>query len=377
MAKARVSPMSIIDLTSSQGEEDVDVYSRSDTFVSGYVELKQLEHPLASVYSPSDASYKRNCEVDEFGKGSSMLLSNVSLIRTSTPRDLFVSNTLDDSLSEILDSDEPDPEKASDKGNLKCTEAVILSAIPTPVVVIGQVESDASDSRTKPAARKVSSLPSVFRNASSSRSTSMTVSFNETMEVRYFYRSDDEIAIMKQCAMERRRQQETRRRLRRKRKGMRSPSFILQNANMASFFYHGCTDDGILQGMDHTDALHNEYDDSDDFEGDVFHCGTHFQRFPDEQCDAESDDDVPLNIEADEDLKKSAFYNMIGGLSSLLTGSDGMNDVKPIHPQDLSEGDFDSKSRLISANEEDEDVYVPWFISSLCGHGSKIIALTD
>jgi hypothetical protein len=347
----------------------------TDTLVKGHVELKQLEHPLAGLNTSNDGS--ENVTDVGLSKGLQPLsLSKVSLARSCTPRDCLpiASWNQDDSLSEILGSNNVGLPEKSEKNSLKFTETVMLSL--TPAVLLGKPEASTSETivDSLPTPGNVSHLLSALRK--SPQTAHMTVSFNETMEVRYFYRSDDEIAIMKQCALERRRQQESRRRLRRVRQGIRVSSSLLRSNKLASLFYHGCSDDGILNGMSRPDALDDDEDtrfDDGDFDGSVFHCGMHFQRHG-EPSDTESDDDVPLNVQ-DENVKTFAFHGVVDGLASLI--SDVMIDMKPISPQNKTDDEVVPVDEVHLTNVDDDDSSDPWFITSLCGSHSKIIALKE
>jgi hypothetical protein len=376
--------MSIIDLPRFQSEDerggDIDspisvAGDETDTSASGYVELKQLQHPLTKM----NAFSKGSENVAGFGciNGFPISLSKVSLTRTNTPRDWQPINlwNQDDSLSEILESDDVDLAANSEKKDFKSSEVAALHL--TPAVVIGQPETSASETVvnricSEPISSKVPPLPSAFRK--SPPTAHMTVSFHETMEVRYFYRSEAEIAVMKLCALERRRQQESRRRLRRVRQGMRVSSSLLRSNKGASLFYRGCSDHSFLHGMGQPDVFDDDdHHEDGDFNGSVFDCGMHFQRH-DEQSDTESDDDMPLNVQ-DEDLKKFAIHGMVDGLSSLI--SDAMIDVKPNTHQNESDDDIAPVTELLPANVDDKDASDPWFISSLCGNHNKIMTLKE
>ena len=250
----RVSPTSIVDFNHSEFDqdppnmhEDHGIRVSSSSSFDYVMELKQLQHPLTETMTLPDS-------VDLF------LPESVSLVRTCTPRDtLIFSSPMEDYGNVAIESIVPEPHLSTEtsecsiptvnhipdasplrrfrslpaKWKSKASKSSHINKDPILHDDFNQDAKDVKPMRTCTRSgsigcknekvllsvlKKQRSLPLLSRPPQSAPSTN--VRFNELMEVRYFYRSDDEIAIMKQCAMERRLQQELRRRLRRRlRKG--------------------------------------------------------------------------------------------------------------------------------------------------------------
>jgi hypothetical protein len=280
-----------------------------------------------------------------------------------------------------------------------------------------------SETHPIPFRHHVCSMPSVSKDVGiaptmtkqpSLPTTSTKVSFNETMEVRYFYRSDDEIAIMKRCALERRLQLETRRRLRRRmRKAKQQLNEATRSSSMrikkkfASLFYNGCISDGNGMENDSRDEGDSDDDTLDGSNvGGIFHCGIHFQQH-DDQSDDGNDDDVSLNYMGNpvtsiprtksmstdiaantrrvtHQNKNSVLQNMVSGLSAMI--SDVMIDVKSTLEPNKSEKEVrlpvDNHAPTMptspAVTDVDEDMADPWILSTLiCGNTGTVIALKE
>lgn len=336
---SRVSPTSIVDFNHSEcSNNPSDTDGKNDHHISSsssfdYVmELKQLQHPLTEILSEPMV-------VD------TLLTEQVRLVRTCTPHDtLTLSSPIEDNENVEIAS------IAEDMYNVRCTDTIghdnkktvvgfsQFAAIPDarPLRRFRSISSQRNSNKSKPLVdgkdmilygdtneerkevfpmitcirssssmsmaekvvattlKKHRSWPILSRTPQSKKS--LNVRFNETMEVRYFYRSDDEIAIMKQCAIERRAQQELRRRLRRRfRKGesslLSSTRRPITKNSFLSFF-----------GDSWTTAQQKTYSSDEDLsydlpDGSLVNCGVHFECYDrDDDGDNENkNEQVALN----------------------------------------------------------------------------------
>jgi hypothetical protein len=374
---SRVSPTSIVDLNPSELSQNPScIGEQSDFLISSssfdyVVKLKQLQHPLSE-------SRSEQMMVD------SSLTEQVRLTRTCTPRDtLILSSAVDDIKTESVDavmvktsyranySDtiESDDMKET-TGENKQFKAILeprslrrFRSFPSQwnskkTTSVNENNEDTNIGNSKENVREVDSRNTLIRATSnvgrrekalatvlkkqrscplfaqtSSSKTSLSVRFNEIMEVRYFYRSDDEIAIMKQCAIERRAQMELRRRLRRRfRKGrsmllMPSTHHPSDTNNFFSFFGKSwttaqqkiCTTDPEMADNVSSDRIGN--------------CGVPFECYDgDDDGDDVYDLDTYSNTTSSDSKIRKSWLETFAFPPAAVTGLDSGNEVKTSNP---------------------------------------------
>ena len=305
-------------------EDKNDLYmssSSSSSSLDYVMELKQLQHPLTEIVS------------DQGGVGP-ILTEKVRLVRTCTPRDtLLASSQLEESENMIIDANETHDVTRTDAIEYDIIKAPVgfsqFTAIPDArplrrfCSLPSQWSSKASKFRSEnddlirrddtnnekkeaklmhTRIRSMSNMCKTDKNLATAlkkqqswpllsqmphAKAPLNVRFNEIMEVRYFYRSDDEIEIMKQCAIERRVQQELRRRLRRRfRKDqslmLSSNQRPIAKNNFLSLFSNSWTTTEEKTYSEYNSADAKSYDMPD---GSIVNCGIQFDCY-------DADDDV-------------------------------------------------------------------------------------
>jgi hypothetical protein len=255
----------------------------------------------------------------------------------------------------------------------------------------------------------VNLVPILKKKSTNSRkaSTTVNVSFCETMQVRYFYRNEDEIAIMKQCAMERRLQQELRRSMRRRlRKAKQRPVRTLFGLS-SNHFSNSLTSffTGSLTGCRDNIEIVDDDDDYYDNPTSKFNtCGLHFERYDvngddgdfivlneDHQTQAVSPKfdyseqettlfpQVPSSGSGNEPetniTSNSILHDFLNGLSAIVHGNDvfsnrlvGHQDISHAIISDQLDG---TQSMPKTVPEQTIDEVEPWTFSALsCGEST-------
>lgn len=253
----RVSPTSILGFP-----EEVDDYCGNEhevTIASPFHPIfEHLQHPLAE--EPQVAVAPQVSTILPTAVAApNCPCPRPALVRSSTPRDTPTPGAEEIIYSRSFDPFLTDKQEGEDlaSSNLQwlhitgtdCAASTnpTYHQIPGAPSIIVQAEE-----RTKfrPCIPSKSTATTRCTTTTATSTTTKRVVFNETMEVRYFRRSAEEIFVMQQCAADRRIQQEARRLRRRQLEDMR-------------------------------EAGVNVFD-----ERDVYHCGVQFQR-PDEDGDDE------------------------------------------------------------------------------------------
>jgi hypothetical protein len=379
--------------------------------------VQQLQHPLAQLETTAE------------GVVLTPLSEKVPLARTCTPRDTFMlsSSTMvgvDCDNTEMHSSngiDELDTSTTADikKMNLSA-ESRSLHRIRSFPINWGASKAKSSVSRKSCALMddtNVSNheeLKTTYTAAlQPQRSSPMRlestkaprVTFNESMEVRYFYRSDYEIEIMKQCAIERRQQHEARRRLRRRlHKGPSTLPFQSDGHNAVGFSSTNIKNMFVSFIGSNWTTCQEENDTIDDVIT-IFHNapnpGEHDRgsstNGDEKRTNEKSHDEEIFNSEhhsaeiavatvfsGSHTASTGFLYDLMNGFSFMMN-KEMINDVSTGKVQDDSKGETISETETISAarvivepdkviqETVDETTEQPWILTALtCGNGLKL-----